>query len=502
MLAQESDDAISLEKTDTLSPSALHLLLWLFSLPLCLSAQNAWQRAADRLAAHPSLRHGQLSLCVLDLQTGKELAAINPDKSLRPASSLKVLTTGTALLLLGPDYRFRTELRQTGSITADGRLEGDLLIRGYGDPTLGSPLLPEGNGPEEMLRQLRLAVQRAGIRSISGKIVGDARLYGSNALCPSWEWEDLGNYYAAGTWSLNWHENFYYLHLDQRPRGQQPEVAGWAPPVPGLRILNELRSGAPGSGDQAYLYGAPYQFARYLRGSIPAGRGTFTIKGALPNPPLLLAQELKRALAYVAIPSGPATAWLDKAQGDRPGRLLFTHRSPTLAAVAKRCNMESVNLYSEALLRALAFEQEGRGSVDGALALMQSYWESRGLSWRGVYLEDGSGLSGGNLVPARFMAAFMRKMALGPEEAAVAFRASLPVAGRSGSMEYSLRGTRAQGRLQAKSGTLRRVRSFTGYATDRSGRELAFCVMANDFSGSGGEMRRRLEGFLQSLCEN
>ena len=133
---------------------------------------------------------------------------------------------------------------------------------------------------------------------------------------------------------------------------------------------------------------------------------------------------------------------------------------------------------------------------------MQQYWEGRGLGWSGVYLEDGSGLSPSNAVPARFLAAFMRKMAVGPAEAATAFRASLPVAGRSGSMKYSLRGTRAEGRLLAKTGTMRRVRAFTGYATARGGQELAFAVIVNDFSGSGGKMRQLLEQFLLALCEN
>jgi D-alanyl-D-alanine carboxypeptidase/D-alanyl-D-alanine-endopeptidase (penicillin-binding protein 4) len=464
-------------------------------------AQNGWQSAADRLAKHPSLKHGSISLCVMDVQSGKVVAAIEPDRSLRPASNLKVVSTGTALALLGPEYRFRTSLSYRGRIGKNGTLEGDLLLYGNGDPTLGSTEMEGATDPEELLRQLRLAVQRAGIRRVEGSVIADASAMGSQAYCRSWPWEDLGNYYAAGIWSINWHENLYYLDFQQTSQGREPSITGTRPRIAGLQFANELNSGPPNSGDQAYIYGGPYQSLRYVRGSIPAGSGRFTIKGSMPNPPLFLAQELKRTLTEVAIGSGSAEVSFSPTspQGQKT---VYNHYSPTLAEITERCNHESVNLYSEAALRAVGLKQKQDGSLLASLKAVQEYWESRGLNWAGVYLEDGSGLSTSNAVPARFLAAFMRKMAVGPTDVATAFRQSLPVAGRSGSMKYSLRNTRAEGRLKAKTGTLRRVRSFTGYATARNGQELAFAVIVNDFSGSGGQMRQLLEQFLLALCEN
>ncbi|NBC07284.1 MAG: D-alanyl-D-alanine carboxypeptidase/D-alanyl-D-alanine-endopeptidase [Bacteroidetes bacterium] len=477
------------------------LLLAGLGLWLGLPAQNAWQRAADRLANHPSLKHGSISLCVVEVESGRTVAAVSPGQSLRPASNLKVLTTGSALAMLGPNYRYTTSLSYEGQINGEGQLQGDLVLSGNGDPTLGSAEMEGKPGPTRLLRQLRLSVQRAGIRQVKGAIVADAHVFGSQAYCRSWPWEDLGNYYAAGVWSLNWHENMYYLDFQQAAQGRRPGIAGTRPSIPGLTLVNELTSGAPGSGDQAYLFGGPYQMERYVRGSIPAGSGRFSIKGSIPNPPLFLAQELRRSLSEVAIGSGPPDVRFHPSAGNA-GPTLFTHRSPTLAAIAGRCNMKSVNLYSEALLRTIGLERGPEASPAGGIEAMRQYWEGRGLSWSGVYLEDGSGLSPSNAVPARFLAAFMRKMAVGPAKAAAAFRASLPVAGRSGSMQYSLRGTRAEGRLRAKTGTMRRVRAFTGYATARGGQELAFAVIVNDFSGSGGRMRQLLEQFLLALCEN
>ena len=410
--------------------------------------------------------------------------------------------------MLGPNYRYTTTLSYEGQIDGKGQLRGDLILSGSGDPTLGSAEMEDQPGPASLLRQLRLSVQRAGIRRVRGAIVADAHVFGSQAYCRSWPWEDLANYYAAGVWSLNWHENMYYLDFKQTAQGRRPGIAGTRPGIagtrpgiPGLTLVNELTSGAPGSGDQAYLFGGPYQMERYVRGSIPAGSGRFSIKGSIPNPSLFLAQELQRSLSEVAIGSGPPEVRFDPLATDA-GPTIFTHRSPPLAAIVHRCNMKSVNLYSEALLRTIGLERGSEASPAGGTEAMQRYWKGRGLNWSGVYLEDGSGLSPSNAVPARFLAAFMRKMAVGPAETAAAFRASLPVAGRSGSMQYSLRGTRAEGQLQAKTGTIRRVRAFTGYATARNGQELAFAVIVNDFSGPGGKMRRQLEQFLLALCEN
>lgn len=477
----------------------LTLVLLLLSFGKAANAQSSWQRAADRLAANPALKHGSISLCVIDVASGKTVAQINPDLSLKPASNLKVLTTGSALALLGPDYRFSTKLQYEGTINKSGILEGDLFLYGNGDPTLGSPLLEAATGPEETLRLFRLAVQRAGIRRVQGRVIGDASAFGSQAYCRTWQWEDMGNYYAAGAWSLNWHENLHELHFKQTAEGKTPSISGTTPFVPGLTFSNEVVSGSPGSGDNAYIFGAPYQMERYVRGSIPAGSGTFTIKGALPDPPLLLAQTLQQELSGVGIPTQGADRRFMSTVSDRT--TLYTHYAPPLSAIVERTNMESVNLYCEAMLRTIGWEQSQEGRYAAGHKAIQEYWESRGLSWEGVFLDDGSGLSEGNAVPARFLAAFMRKMTLGPTDVFQAFEASLPVAGRSGSMKYALKGTAAEGRVLAKTGTLERVRALTGYVDTRNGQRLAFSVIVNRYEGSGGKIRKAMEQFLLALCQ-
>ncbi len=476
-------------------------LFFFLSLPPA-HAQSAYQRAVNTLANDPAFAHGSLSLSVIEVQSGKLLASHDPERSVSPASNLKVLATASALALLGPDYRFRTSLEYDGVLENDGRLAGNLYLKGYGDPTLGSPLQEGATDFESLLERLRMAVQQAGIRSIDGQVVGDASAFGSDAYIRTWQWEDMGNYYAAGAWSLNIHENFHYLHFQQTAQlGAQPPIIGIDPEIPGLQFTNELTSAGRGTGDNAYIFGAPYQFDRYVRGSIPIGSDNFTIKGSIPDPPLLAAQYLRQRLLTLGITSGGASALTNQTSaGQRT--VLYTHYSPPLYQIVERTNMESVNLFCELMVKTIGWEKEKSGGTETGLEVIKDYWKGKGLEWEGVHLRDGSGLSEANTVTSLFMARLLRLMARQEGQVFQPFYASLPVAGRSGSLKNRLKGTAAEGRLRAKSGTLERVRAYSGYATTRNGQLLAFSVIANNYEGSGGSMRQKLERFMLELCKN
>ena len=474
----------------------------LLILTLPLAAQSIYQRAVDALAKDPAFRHGTLSVCVLEVESGQILAKHESSRSVAPASNLKVLATASALALLGPDYRFRTELQYDGRIDGNGHLSGNLYLKGYGDPTLGSPLMEGAMAFEPLLDRLRMAVQQEGIRRIEGRIVGDASLFGSEAYIRTWQWEDMGNYYAAGAWSLNIHENLHYLHFQQNNQlGATPAIIAIEPEIPGLTFFNELRSASKGSGDNAYIFGAPYQFNRYVRGTIPIGEGRFTIKGAIPDPPMLAAQYLQQRLAGVGILAEGASVQLNRVPSTER-KVLYTHYSPMLSSIVNRTNMESVNLYCEAMVKTIGLEQKGKGSTEAGLEAMQTFWEEKGLDWAGCAIVDGSGLSEANTVTSYFLASLLRLMARQEESLFRPFYESLPEAGRSGSLKNVLKGTVAEGRLRAKSGTLERVRAYSGYATAHNGKLLAFSIIANNYEGSGGAIRQKLEQLMLELCRN
>lgn len=483
-------------------------LLLIACIPFRLWGQPVAQKAIDRLLSTAQLSAASTSICLIDRQTGAVLASHQPDQSLIPASTLKVLTTATALALLGEDFRYQTHFEYDGRIEADGTLRGNLYLRGTGDPTLASPQLDATDRATTVLDQLVTALEKAGIRRIEGQVVGDASHFEGAPLAQTWPWEDLGNYYAAGAWGLNWHENLYFLHLQQASQlGARPEIFRTDPEVPNLLLVNELQSAARGTGDNAYLYGVPYAYTRIVRGTIPVGSGTFTIKGSLPDPPFQAAHELLMALAARGIRSsgGATSQWERRRTGtvgeeEAPRQSLLELRSPALREIVRVANHQSVNLYCEALLKTLGKLRGRGGTTEAGLEVVREFWSARGLDDTGLYLMDGSGLSPRNGITSRHLCTVLRLMAA--EKAAFgAFYDSLPIGGRSGTLRSMFRGTVAEGRLRGKSGGMERVRGYTGYVRTTGGRELVYAVLVNNYAGSGGQMRAALERLLIEFCK-
>lgn len=464
---------------------------------LSLFAQASIQDHIRDFARDPALAGAQLSINVVDLADGRQLGGHQAQLACIPASTQKLLTTAVALDVLGPDHRFTTRLIITGQLVA-GTLRGDVYLVGGGDPSLGSPYLDGVPSLPALLDRWRAALMAAGIQHITGRVIGDGSYFGSDATAGDWPWSDLGNYYGAGAYGLNLHENFYFLDLLQRGReGDIPPVQRTRPAIPGLSLTNELRSGPRGSGDQAYIYGAPYGYDNHIRGTIPIGTGGFTIKGAIPDPPLFAAQALCRHLEAGGITVGlPPES--DRRVGSgrfAGGRVLDTYSSPVLSVLVDRTNMNSINLYAEALLREV---NKSRGREQHELSSTQVITEwlaEAGLSSTGLQLKDGSGLATRNFFSAQFMTDLLRHQADNER-----WRQSIPQAGRSGSMKGLLKGTAADGRLWAKSGSLGAVRCYAGYVSRADGKQLAFSIMVNNFTLESNELRNKMLALMLDFC--
>jgi len=488
------------------SSVSLAFVLVLSLLPFWLQSQSNLQATIDAVTSYSDLEKGDLGVAVIDVETGNVIAQHNMNKTLIPASSLKTVTTASAIHYLGADYRFRTDLQYDGTIAADGTLEGNIYIKGYGDPTLASPEMEEVLSLDELMATFVEAIKEAGIKRVNGKIVGDASHFTTAVSGDGWQWSDLGNYYGTGAWGLTIHENLFYLHFQQTSRLREtPEITGTSPYVPNLLFINEVRSAGANTGDNAYIYGGPYDYTRFVRGSIPVGSGRFTIKGSLPDPAFFAAHYLMQFLEKSGIPTSKlVTTDLEMRRTEEATRTidrttLTSHFSPPLSAIIKRANHRSVNLYCEMLLRSIGVAEADRGSDSEGKDAIEKLWENKGLDTEGFFLEDGSGLSGRNGISAFQLAKIMQLTAKDPQIFPT-FYESLPIGGVSGTVQYMFKGTPAAGNIRAKSGSLRRVRSYTGYATTPSGKLVAFSVMANNFTGSSGAMRRQLEKIMVAMC--
>ncbi len=468
-------------------------------------AQSKVDQAITQFCAAENFKFATVGISVVDVASGKELAGENALQSLIPASTLKVVTTATALSELGADFRFKTQLEYDGEITATGLLKGNLYITGGGDPVLGSPEFKETENVNALLDIFVGAIQDAGIKEIDGRIIGDDSAFSGEIAGRGWIWEDLGNYYGAGAMGLNIHENFYYLDLKQVGRvGEPPPVLNVRPWVPNLRHTNELKSAGKGTGDNAYIFGAPYHFNRFVRGTIPIGNGKFTIKGAVPDPPFLAANLLLKKLKERGINTrNIATSILECKQNDYvlgDKKTIYLHKSPKLSAIVKRANIKSVNLYCEAILKTLGLEKEGEGSVGAGLKFITEFWEERGLNLDGFFMVDGSGLSPRNAVSARHLTSLLGKV--GRDKSLYSlFAATLPESGRSGALRNRFKGTKAIGKIRAKSGGMERVQGYTGYVTATSGKTYSFAILVNNFTGKSSVVRNQMEKLMLIFYE-
>ncbi len=485
-------------------PYLLFIICSLFPLSSLLS-QSPIQKKIDALASHPDLTHGQLSVALIDIATNKLIAGHRANKTMIPASSLKVLITGIALKKLGRDYRFKTELAYDGSITADGTLKGNLIIRGYGDPTLGSHHFAKAEPYDIVLKKWTDAIRQAGIKKIEGYIIGDASYFSTQVDGRTWLWEDLGNYYGAGAWGLNFHENLYHLDLQQNGKlGATPPVVTVRPSVPNLHLINELTQAEKGSGDNAYIFGAPYSYTRFIRGTIPVGAENFTIKGSVPDPPFFAAFHLMQNLEKAGITTRQQAASLYQLEREKVSigktTVINTYYSPTLREIVKETNLKSVNLYCEALLRLLGKTEKGDAEPTRGLEVIVEYLNNSGLPAAGLFLTDASGLSPRNSVSAQHLAAYLSYLK-NQNDIFPDFKASLPVGGKSGALKYLFRGTVAENKVFAKSGGMDRVRSYSGYVQNKAGKWLAFSIIANNFTGKSATMRKEMEKLMLAFCQ-
>lgn len=454
----------------------------------------------------PGMRSASVSLFIADAKTGAELFALQPDLSLSPASTLKIMTTAAALEVLGPDFRFQTTLSSFGTMEGE-LLNGHLVIQGSGDPSLAA------NGTDSLFTAWGKQVASAGIKEISGGVVADASCFSKAVELPgTWPWEDLGNYYGAGAYGINFLENQYEVFFKTGKKAGDPtDILGTNPPIAELRIENRVLTGTEGSGDQSFIYGAPFTFSRVARGTLPPGRAKFVVKGSIPDPALLLAHSFQEFLKKqgVRVLGGPQ-AMYEKNMVSLTGlsNLLARHESPALPDLIRTVNHRSFNLYAEALLKVTGLRydgQEGRvGAVIGILeksgvAVPVSKGQQTASSQpEGFWMEDGSGLSRFNSVTTRQLVGVLRYMQQKSPHAAV-FKASLPIAGEGGTVRNLSKGRTAQGRMWLKSGSMRRVRAYAGYATTVAGQEVVFAFIVNNSDWESTPMRRRMEDIFDLM---
>ncbi len=459
----------------------------------CISLYGQKNPAAELLQSD-CMESGSASIVVYDLDNEKEEYSFDPERALPTASIMKLMTTAAVLHQRGADYRYRTIVGYTGTIDQEV-LDGDIVVVGSGDPTLGSGYFDDSWDIDRLADSLSSKLLELGIKQVTGGIKMDTYAVPGQHVPGGWPWSDLGNYYGAGHYAINMNDNEYKIYFRQNNTpGRQTKILRTIPEKLPFEFKSEVRTGPPGSGDQAYVYAAPYSENISIRGTIPPGSGSFSIRGSLTDPPRFLGMKLNAALKESAVSLGREPEYsMHREQALTP---LFVISSPPLLDIIRITNYHSVNLYAEGLLKLLCNDSGGTVSqFECGLKTLRKTWKDQGVDNDQFFFRDGSGLSPRNTASAQtfvsaLKAIYQDKSWYDP------FLTTMAVMGQEGTLRYMLRGYDGTGRIHAKSGYIGRQRSYAGYMVTESGRNLVFCVMLDNYGCSSTRMRQRIERFL------
>jgi serine-type D-Ala-D-Ala carboxypeptidase/endopeptidase (penicillin-binding protein 4) len=461
----------------------------------CLLVNNSFaqsmaqklQRAYQQFEVDSQLTHATSSLYVINAKTGKVVFEKNSQVGLAPASTQKIFTAITAFDLLGSNYTYQTLLYLNGKIKAD-TLDGDFIIKGSGDPSLGSWRYAS-SARTNILSEINALLKKKNINYIKGNIILDESSFETNTVPGGWIWDDIGNYYGAGAWGINWNENQYTMFLESGPKeGDTVSIKKTDPPLEVYTMVNELRSGAKGSGDNGYIYLPPYTFNGFVRGTIPPGEDHFAISGSMPYPCIQLGGELEKFLKSnnIKIKGKYQTSLslqVDKKNIDCKVQPSGSISSPSLDSLIYWFLKKSINLYGEALMKTFAYKKNGFGSTDKGIAIVKDFWKQKGLDESELNISDGSGLSPQNRVTTHAQVEVL-KYAKNKDWFPYFYNA-LP--------EYN--------GMKMKSGSIRDVKGFCGYQKGSDGNEYIFSFLINNYNGSSSGVVNKMYKVLDMLKE-
>ncbi len=456
--------------------------------------------SAGRFFADSSLMHASVSLCVTDAATGSTVLEYNSAKSLVPASVQKLITSAAAIEMLGPDYTFRTQVGYSGTLdTVTGLLKGNIIIKGGGDPSLGSENFSDHY--KDFLGSWTDKIISSGIKKIEGKILTDDSFYDFQPVPPKWLWEDGGNYYGAGVYGLSVFDNTYEIHLNTTSGNRRVKITGVKPAECSYMLTNRLI--ADGTTDEGYIFSAPYNYSGWIEGSVPPGKEDFIIKASIPDPPLLLAGILTNRLvqAGIQVSDEPSTVRKEGIKSYDNFFLLSETTSPTLAEIAVVLNHESVNLYAETFIKELGRKFANQGSTAAGVGVIMNFLKIHGISTDGLFLEDGSGLSPLNGVSSGTLSDILLFMKRDGKYFPEYF-STFPEPGKEGTLKRQFLDPAFNSRLRAKTGSMTRVRSYAGYLTTLKGNEMAFSIIVNNYSGSSAKLLMGMQEILKQIILN
>ncbi len=462
-------------------------------------------------------------ILVADRDTGETLYELNGDHFFTPASNAKIVTTALALGSLGGDYRFRTTLESKAALGNDGRLAGDLLLVGRGDPDLSNRRFPYvGRGDrigttEKVLAEMADQAIAKGLRAVDGDVIGDDGYYPYDPYPAGWSDGDLFFQFGAPVSAIAFSDNTISVQIEPGGRVGDPATIRAEPAAALGTFTREITTGPPDAKSDFAVVRQPGVNFILLRGAIALGHEPARLEIAMTAPAETAALALKQLLEargvqvtgiaraqhapppYSNVAGEPILPEPSPASPEPNATTLAEHVSLPLLETIRLTNKLSHNLHAELLLRAVGREKFGVGSTAAGLKIQREFLRTAGVADGDILLSDGSGLARDDLVTPRAMVTLLRYVSRQPW--GKDFLSTLPVAGADGTLEGRMTGSAASGMIQAKTGEIEHVRALSGYATTLRGQSLVFSIFYNNDPQHGAATAAPVDAIATALVE-
>jgi D-alanyl-D-alanine carboxypeptidase/D-alanyl-D-alanine-endopeptidase (penicillin-binding protein 4) len=470
------------------------------------SAQQPGHRTDTLLDSSPFDR-AHWGILMVDGE-GREVFARNPDRLFVPASVAKLLVAATASALLPQEFRSVTEVYASGPIR-DGRLAGDLVVYGSGDPTFSERCYGldtlAANACDSLwsrMDALADAIVAAGVRRVAGALIADGSAFEPTVVHPAWETYDVNWWYAAPVSALGFNDNAINVRWGPGPAVEAAPAVEFEPDLGVIRFENRARTGTEDEDRTIDFFRHPGSHDIWAEGVVPIGYRPRTEYFAMPDPNYWFGAALREALARrgVAI-EGPTVATTDsvRTRAVRAGRPVVSFQSRPLADVIFPILNSSQNWFAEMLLKTVGRAVAGEGSWDAGLEVERRFLvDSVGIDSTAFSIQDGSGLSSGNVLSPRALVQLLRYVREHPNNAG--FMRGLPRSGERGSLRTRFVDTPLEGRVVAKTGSIYRVSTLAGYIERPDGEVWTFAIMLNQFTARYSDVLSRMDAVLVEIA--
>jgi len=481
----------------------LHKIIFIVMFFALLQVNNlfAQENFSDKLikfSEDSEISSSLVSFYAIDLNSNEVVGELNPNMLLSPASTMKIVTTSAALEILGADYTFKTKVNYSGNIN-NGVLNGNLIVKGEGDPCFLSSNFSKHYS--SYFTELIDTIKKLGITKIHGKIIGNSCFYTDNLYPSTWILADVANYYGAAPWALSIFDNEYKVFFKTgENKGDSTKITKIEPYLNFLNIKNFVTTDNVNS-DQSIIYGGQFDNYRIVSGNLPLKRENFEVKGSIPSPPYFAALYFKNIFKNNSIIIDDTADYYyefsELFDTINNQNLIFKFNSPPLKDIIYYTNIKSINLYAEHLLRQISLKLIGEASNKNGIIAITNFWKEKTGKF---IMYDGSGLSRFNAISAKQIVSIIKYMK-NESKNYTYFYNSLPVAGKSGSISGMFKGTYAENNLHAKSGYMSGVRSYAGVVKSKSGKNIAFAIIINNYTSNLSEIKSKIEHLLINLSE-